>query len=276
MKSKAMGADDDDRLLSEKEVSEKFGIGLHPLRDWRHAGAGDGPPVTRIGRRVLYRQGGVRAWLRDLEGGAVPTPPPYEAFCDALRDRDEAEALRQGESEWYFGSAALRDALTLRMAPLLERVFYRSGETHEDGKSILAIVPFPANALGFGAGIDVSSYMEAVNGFAGRHAGVIVAEPGHNWTRHIEEWDLFAPFMEDAPTGIVLYRADRLLRVAGVPASGGVLSPGDELERELSAAARVAGLAFHAESDLGDWRSVGSVARSVVDRVTAQRGEVGA
>lgn len=64
------GASPDDLLLTELEVQDEFGIGIRFLRKCRHESAGEGPPVTRIGRNCRYRRGGVREWQREQESGS--------------------------------------------------------------------------------------------------------------------------------------------------------------------------------------------------------------
>lgn len=271
MKSNAIDEDDNDRLLSERRVSEKLGIGLRALRGWRHAGQGEGPPVTRIGRRVFYRQGAARQWLRDQEaGGSGGVRPPYKAFCGALRQRFREVSAAEGLS-LNFGADVLRDALTLRMAPALERLFFRPHPNSDCDRGSLVVVPFPAAVLGLGAGVNLSPYMEAVQRLATRHAGVIIAEPGHDWVRHIEEPHSLAPFA-DGPFGcVVLYRVDRLLSISDAGTSGAILGPGDALERELKAVTRALGLPFHVEGVDKGWQLAGDVAAGIVDKIDAQR-----
>ncbi len=48
-------------LLKINEVSTKYQIPEPTLRYWRHRG--EGPPSARIGRRVMYRQADVEAWI---------------------------------------------------------------------------------------------------------------------------------------------------------------------------------------------------------------------
>ncbi len=51
-----------DRLLTIKQLEE---TGLGPeatLRFWRHTGYG--PPSAKIGRRVMYRESDVEAWIK--------------------------------------------------------------------------------------------------------------------------------------------------------------------------------------------------------------------
>ncbi len=52
-----------DRLLTIKDLAER---GLAPeatLRFWRHTGQ-YGPPSAKIGRRVMYRESDVEAWIK--------------------------------------------------------------------------------------------------------------------------------------------------------------------------------------------------------------------
>lgn len=243
-----IGADDDDRLLSEGEVSEKFGVGLFHLREWRHGDTGEGPPVTRIGRRVFYRQGGVRTWLRDRERG---------------EDRGEVRD---------FSPHTFAVALSRRMKPVLQSVFYASHPAPDHDRATLAIVPFPSVALGLGSGlVDLSRYTAAVDSLARRHAGVLVAGPGHDWQGVFEDLASFPDFLPMPPSWVTMYRADKLVTVAGAPANGAVLLSGNALAGELCEAAKAHGLAFRVEDDCGDWQPAGGIAGRLVKDVTAQR-----
>lgn len=48
-------------LLTIKDVAARYPIPEATLRYWRHKG--DGPPSARIGRRVVYREADVEAWI---------------------------------------------------------------------------------------------------------------------------------------------------------------------------------------------------------------------
>lgn len=50
-----------DDYLSTEELAAELGIAPITLKRWQ--GLKQGPPVTRIGRRVLYRRAAVQAWL---------------------------------------------------------------------------------------------------------------------------------------------------------------------------------------------------------------------
>jgi DNA-binding transcriptional MerR regulator len=50
-----------ERLLTIGEVAELTRAPVNTLRYWR--GIGAGPPAFKVGRRVLYRESDVRAWL---------------------------------------------------------------------------------------------------------------------------------------------------------------------------------------------------------------------
>lgn len=59
-----------DRLtfLTTEEVAEALRTSPSTVRYWHHAGKG--PPSIRVGRRRLYRESDVVAWLQsDLESG---------------------------------------------------------------------------------------------------------------------------------------------------------------------------------------------------------------
>ncbi len=49
------------KLLTLKEVAERYPIPEATWRYWRHRG--EGPPSARIGRRVVYRETEVEAWI---------------------------------------------------------------------------------------------------------------------------------------------------------------------------------------------------------------------
>lgn len=52
-----------DRLLRVPDVAELTGIAQDTLRQWRHRGYG--PRSARLGRRVVYRESEVLAWIDD-------------------------------------------------------------------------------------------------------------------------------------------------------------------------------------------------------------------
>lgn len=49
------------KLMRLPEVAEMTGIPEATLRFWRHAGTG--PRSAKLGRRVVYRESDVNAWL---------------------------------------------------------------------------------------------------------------------------------------------------------------------------------------------------------------------
>jgi predicted DNA-binding transcriptional regulator AlpA len=49
------------KLLKLPEVSEMTGIPEATLRFWRHQGTG--PQSAKLGRRVVYREEDVKAWI---------------------------------------------------------------------------------------------------------------------------------------------------------------------------------------------------------------------
>lgn len=51
-------------LLHTDEVSQRTGIPVETLRWWRKRNQGEGPPSARLGRRVVYRQSDVDAWVQ--------------------------------------------------------------------------------------------------------------------------------------------------------------------------------------------------------------------
>ena len=58
-------------FLTADEAAAKLKICERTLNRWRSLG--EGPPVTKIGRRVYYRRRTLRAWLcaREQQGSAV-------------------------------------------------------------------------------------------------------------------------------------------------------------------------------------------------------------
>ena len=50
------------KLLRVPDVSELTGIPEATLRFWRHLGT-TGPPSAKLGRRVVYREADVLAWV---------------------------------------------------------------------------------------------------------------------------------------------------------------------------------------------------------------------
>ena len=56
-------------FLTQGEAAAELKICERTLDRWRRLG--EGPPVTRLGRRILYRRFRVQAWLRAREGGAA-------------------------------------------------------------------------------------------------------------------------------------------------------------------------------------------------------------
>ncbi len=51
--------------LTEDELAHELGKSKRTIARWR--ALDEGPPVTRIGRRILYRRTAVKAWLESLE-----------------------------------------------------------------------------------------------------------------------------------------------------------------------------------------------------------------
>ncbi len=50
-----------DRLLRIEDVEELTGVPANTLRFWRHKG--HGPRSAKLGRRVIYREADVTAWI---------------------------------------------------------------------------------------------------------------------------------------------------------------------------------------------------------------------
>ena len=60
-------------LLSEyftqEEAASELKVTDRTLDRWQRLR--EGPPVTRLGRRILYRRASLQAWLRKREGDAA-------------------------------------------------------------------------------------------------------------------------------------------------------------------------------------------------------------
>jgi predicted DNA-binding transcriptional regulator AlpA len=52
-------------FLTQDEAAAELKICERTLDRWRRLG--EGPPVTKLGRRVLYRRSSLQAWLRACE-----------------------------------------------------------------------------------------------------------------------------------------------------------------------------------------------------------------
>ncbi|MEJ7649408.1 MAG: helix-turn-helix domain-containing protein [Nakamurella sp.] len=62
----------EDSILVPAEVAEMTRLPLGTLRYMRHCGTG--PRSFKLGRRVLYRQGDVEAWIASQYQADQPTP----------------------------------------------------------------------------------------------------------------------------------------------------------------------------------------------------------
>lgn len=59
------------KLLRLSETAELIGVSEATLRFWRHRGD-FGPPSAKLGRRVVYREADVIAWVdAQFEAGAA-------------------------------------------------------------------------------------------------------------------------------------------------------------------------------------------------------------
>ena len=61
MSALALTRESDDRLLTQDDVVQKFGLGARFLETARTRG--DGPAYVKVGRAVRYKASDVRAWL---------------------------------------------------------------------------------------------------------------------------------------------------------------------------------------------------------------------
>ena len=55
--------DNDETLIRASKISGYTGIARQTHARWRHEGAG--PLFVRLGRRVFYKTGDVRAWINE-------------------------------------------------------------------------------------------------------------------------------------------------------------------------------------------------------------------
>ena len=58
---------DQDRILTMAEVAERLRTPLQTLRWWRHCGRG--PAGFKLGRRVVFRESEVEAWIQEQAKG---------------------------------------------------------------------------------------------------------------------------------------------------------------------------------------------------------------
>ena len=70
----------DDALLTPKQTGEILGVAAKTLERWRSEDLG--VPWVRIGRRVAYRVGDVRVWIRSQRCGVKP--PAVEVSPEAV------------------------------------------------------------------------------------------------------------------------------------------------------------------------------------------------
>lgn len=57
-------------LLTVEEVAERIRVPAATLRWWRHLDNGTGPKSAKIGRRVMYLEADVDAWVNAQFEGA--------------------------------------------------------------------------------------------------------------------------------------------------------------------------------------------------------------
>jgi len=62
-------------FYSREELALELGLSARTIARWEVLRTG--PPITRIGRQVLYRKSSVRAWL-----AAQESPPVRTSRCD--------------------------------------------------------------------------------------------------------------------------------------------------------------------------------------------------
>ncbi len=69
------------KLLRLPEIAELTGIPEATLRFWRHAGTG--PPSAKLGRRVVYREADVLAWVDRQFENDKPQPAKLRPISTA-------------------------------------------------------------------------------------------------------------------------------------------------------------------------------------------------
>lgn len=61
-----------ERLMRIEDVAAQTGVPVGTLRYWRLRDQGEGPRSARLGRRVVYRQSDVDAWVAEQFGEGPP------------------------------------------------------------------------------------------------------------------------------------------------------------------------------------------------------------
>lgn len=61
--------------MTRREAADYLRIGVSTLDKLRWDGRSDGPPVTRIGRRVIYTKAALDAWLLTRTAGDKAREP---------------------------------------------------------------------------------------------------------------------------------------------------------------------------------------------------------
>jgi DNA-binding transcriptional MerR regulator len=56
--------------LTRSQAASELGVTSRTLANWE--AAGEGPPITRVGARVLYRKESLLAWLVSRESNREP------------------------------------------------------------------------------------------------------------------------------------------------------------------------------------------------------------
>lgn len=58
-----------DGYLTATELATELNVSPRTIARWR--GLREGPPLVRVGRRIMYRRSSVAAWLAELERNLV-------------------------------------------------------------------------------------------------------------------------------------------------------------------------------------------------------------
>ena len=73
-----VGMNEEEKLLTEKQVADQLGISNRTLQAWRYRG-GHTPPFLKVGRAVRYRPGDVRSWLAERRRRSTSDPGTIES-----------------------------------------------------------------------------------------------------------------------------------------------------------------------------------------------------
>ena len=66
-------------FLTPDEAAAELKVCARTLDRWRRLG--EGPPITRLGRRIIYRRSSLQEWLRSRERGDRSRPQERRAIA---------------------------------------------------------------------------------------------------------------------------------------------------------------------------------------------------